>query len=1046
MCGNLAPSRMGTGEPLGPPWTGEVNAVVEREAISGTAPSDGEDHAPVPDTAGLFGFQEHGEPWWVPGTVGPRPADEPEWAGFAREAVGRAPRSARIADRAYPELTGFVLVVAPFAARAADRMVSAMSGDAGRRPGPGSCSAGVVDGFRRDVERRLAVLAARTLVSELHDARIAGRLTGSGPRERFRDFLRLTASRAGLTSLVTAYPVLARILARAAMNAADAFAEMLGRLAADGGPLASSAVLGDRGTARLTDYGPHTLTEVEAGTGDSHRGGRSVMLLRFADGARLVYKPRPLAAHRHFDTLVQWFNSLEGTPGLRAPRVLDRGAYGWAEFIEDAPCRSASGTTLFYRRLGALLALLHVLDGTDLHHENLIACGAHPVLVDVETLFHPPLTQVPPADPAARALYSSVHRVGLLPQLLVGDTTALDMSAVGGGRAASSPLETASWAAAGTDTMHLVRATGRFGDSANRPTLDGAPADPFRFTDALCDGFRTAYTAVSDSRDELLGPRGLLRLFADDETRFVPRPTWTYATLLHESTHPDLMRDAAERQQVFALLRTGALGTPALAGLEDEEIAELWQGDVPVFTTRPGLTEVWSGNGRRLRGPVGPSGLARVEAKVRALDTVDRLDQERIIRTAMVSTSTEPPHAAAGSGRPRTEATAPEPERLLSAARSVGDQLVSLAYDSGTRANWLGLELLGERYWRLTPLAADLAGGYTGPALFLAQLASLTGAARYASAARAALAPLPGLLDALHLRGDDLGVLGSGAFSGLGGIAYALTEVGTLLDDSRVLDWAGPATRLACAASSAEEGLGVRGGTAGGLVSLLAVHRATGRTEAWRGAERCAERLVETAPPSSAGFADGAAGIGWALLRFAGAGGGTRHRTAGLDALRGAVRVAGGGRAWCEGTTGVALAVADSPEALADPELREWLAEQAGDVARAAPQADDSLCHGELGVLELLAHAALPRLRPHWLRRTGTLLAAADRAQSRCGTPGHVSHPGLLTGLSGIGHGLLRAGFPDRIGPALLMRHSTGADRTRVPMTFSTNDQKKRQR
>lgn len=289
-------------------------------------------------------------------------------------------------------------------------------------------------------------------------------------------------------------------------------------------------------------------------------------------------------------------------------------------------------------------------------------------------------------------------------------------------------------------------------------------------------------------------------------------------------------------------------------------------------------------------------------------------------------------------------------------------------------------------------------------------------------------------------------MLGSGAFAGLGGIAYALTEVGTLLDDSRVLDWAGPATRLACAASSAEEGLGVRGGAAGGLVSLLAVHRTTGRTEAWRGAERCAERLVAAAPPSSAGFADGAAGIGWALLRFAGAGGGPRHRDAGLDALRGAVRGAGAGRSWCEGTSGVALAVADSPEALADPELRDWLAERAGDVATAEPQADDSLCHGELGVLELLGHAALPRLRPHWLRRTGTLLAAADRAQSHCGTPGHIPHPGLLTGLSGIGHGLLRAGFPDRIGPALLMRNSTGADRTHVPMTFSTNDQKKRQR
>ncbi|MFB8024182.1 MULTISPECIES: type 2 lanthipeptide synthetase LanM family protein [unclassified Streptomyces] len=1062
-----------TAAPQAPAGAPHAPAAAPREPVAaphGPAADGSAGHAPVPDTAPLLGARDHGDPWWVPGAVGPRADTEPGWAAFVREAVALAPREARIADRAYPDLTGFHLVVAPFAALAADRLAGAVSGDTAR--GQASCPAGVVDGFRQDVARRLAVLAARTLVSELHEARTGGRLSGEGPRERFRDFLRLTAGRAGLTSLVTRYPVLARVLAQAAMNAADAFAEMLARLAADRELLGSSTVLGDRGAGGSAGYGPHTLTGVESGSGDSHRGGRSVMLLRFADGARLVYKPRPLAAHRHFEALVEWFNSHAdphadtrtdspadfptgslagspadlpadspaGTPALRAPRVLDRGAYGWAEFITSAPCLSTAETTLFYRRLGALLALLHVLDGTDLHHENLIACGPHPVLVDVETLFHPPLTQAPPADPAARALHASVHRVGLLPQLLVGDSSALDMSAVGGGRAASSPLETASWAAAGTDTMHLVRASGRFTESANRPTLDGAPADPFRFTDALCDGFRGAYTAVSDSRDELLGAEGLLRRFADDDIRFVPRPTWTYATLLHESTHPDLMRDATERQQVFALLRTGALGSPALPGLEDEEIAELWQGDVPVFTTRPDSTRVHSGTGREVRELAGPTGLARVEAKIRALDTVDRQDQERIIRTAMVSTSAEPPHRAAGGGRPRTEATAPEPERLLSAARSVGDQLVSLAYHSGSRTNWIGLELLGERYWRLTPLAADLGGGYTGPALFLAQLASLTGASRYADAARAALAPVPGLLDTLHRCGEDLALLGSGAFSGLGGIAYALAEVGTLLDDERIRDWAGPATRLAAAAAAAEEGLGVRGGAAGGLVSLLAVHRATGRAEAWRGAELCAERLLAAAPPSSGGFAEGAAGTGWALLRFAGAGGGPRHRSAGLDALRGAARGAGPGGAWCEGAAGVSLAVADSPDALADPELRAWLEERAGDVARSAPPGNDSLCHGELGVLELLGHAGLPRLRPHWLRRTGTLLAAADRAQTHCGTPGHTPHPGLLTGLSGIGHGLLRAGFPDRIGPALLMRHSAGTDRSSA-MTLSTNDQ-----
>lgn len=1048
--------------------------------------------APAASVASVAFRDAAGAPWWLPGVVGGSPAGEPGWAVFAREAVSSAPRDVVVPDRAYPGLSGFGPVVAPFVEAAVRRLRDALAKDGpaaggpvnggpvngsgngsgnGRAAGPAADSP-AADGssplladFRRQLTHRLSRIAARTLVTELHEARRRGRLSGEGSEERFRDFVRRTARRNGLALLVTGYPVLARLLATACLNAGDAFAEMAARLAADRHLLTPSGVLGDRAGSpeggRGGSAGPGALTGVEAGAGDSHRGGRSVMLLRFADGTRLVYKPRPLAAHRHFNALAEWFGSLSGTPQLRVLRVLDRGEYGWTEFVEERPCASAAETRQFYRRQGALLALLHTLDGTDLHHENLIACGPHPVLVDVETLFHPPLGPARSADPAARALHDSVHRVGLLPQLLVGDTTALDMSAIGGGRAASSPIETADWADAGTDRMRLVRRAGRFTESANRPRLGGVAADPSAYTEVLCGGFRAGYTAISKHRAELLGGYGLLRLFARDEVRVVPRPTWTYTTLLDESTHPDLMRDATERHQVLSLLRTPLLGMPALPGVEDEEVAELWRGDVPVFGTRPGGTELWSGTGVTVPGqpgggPVGPTGLARVEAKVRAMDTVDRQDQERIIRAAMVSTSPEPPHRAAPGGRSRSAATAPEPEQLLSAARSVGDQLVSLAYRHERRTNWIGLELLGERYWRLTPMAADLAGGYTGPALFLAQLAALTGASRYAEAAREALAPVPGLLDALHGRVDELGSLGSGAFAGLGGVAYALTEVGTLLGDREVLDQAGPAVRLSSAASAAEDGYGVRGGAAGGLVSLLAVHRATGRPEAWRGAERCAERITAAPLPDAGGFADGAAGIGWALLRFAGAGGDARHRGAGLDALRrataGANRVTtagaphgatagpvrgtatgaaagaaagpSAGPAWCDGVAGIALAIADSPDALADPELSGWLAAHSGELAGIGPLADDSLCHGESGLLELLGHSALPAARPAWVRRAGTLLASADRAGPQCGTPGRVPHPGLLTGLSGIGHGLLRAGFPDRIGSALLLRLS----------------------
>ncbi|MFJ5773996.1 type 2 lanthipeptide synthetase LanM family protein [Streptomyces sp. NPDC093094] len=1009
--------------------------------------------------------------WWEAGLVRADAEHErPDWAAFAEEASQAAPEETVAPERDFPGLSGFAWVLRPFTLLAGERLERSLSAPARR----------LVDlaAVRGDLERQLgaalARAAARTLVLELHEARTAGRLDGDDPRARFRHFLGRVAARRGLTDLLAGRPVLARILGRTALDAADATAEALERLAHDRARL-TAGLLGESGR----DPGP--LVGVEPGAGDRHRGGRSVMLLRFADGTRLVYKPRPLAAHRHFNDLVAWFGRLPGSVDLRTLELLDRGAYGWVEFVEARPCASGAEVETFYRRQGALLALLHLLDGTDLHHENLIAAGAHPVLVDVETLFHPPLPGAVTEDPAARALHDSVYRVGLLPQLLVGDDSALDVSAVGGGRAAASPVDRADWADAGTDRMRLVRRAGRFGDSANRPWLaDGTPVEPGDHVEALCAGFRAAYSAISGAWDELLAGPGPLTAFAEDEVRVVLRPTWVYSMLLDETTHPDLLKDAGERQRVLATLRTGRFGAVPEPGAVEEEIAQLWSGDVPLFTARPG--------GDRLRGagepPVGSTGLPgieRVTAKLAALDTVDRQDQEWIVRAAMATASREPAHRPAEGRRPRTAELAPEPERLLSAARSIGDRLVSRAYREGPRSNWIGLELLDDRYWRIGPMAADLAGGYTGPALFLAQLADLTGAGHYAEAARTALAPVPALLDALAARPADLGAVGSGAFSGLGGIAYALAETARLLDDPDIRSWGSGALRLAAEATRSESDHGLATGAAGGLAVLLAARRAGpgGERENRQAARACADRLA-AADLTSLGrsFTNGAAGAGWALMRFAdtetatgaGAEAAERYRTAGLSALRAAAggdlrgaaeegsrraagagggtaadghptagtvsrapdavsRTAGAGSddgardsAWCRGSAGVVLAVLDAPGALDDPCLAAWARERAGELGRSRPAPDDSLCHGEAGLCELLAHGALPEARRHWVRRAGALLASAEESGARSGAPGGVPHPGMLTGLAGIGHGLLRAGFPERVPSLLLLR------------------------
>ncbi|MEU8470404.1 type 2 lanthipeptide synthetase LanM family protein [Streptomyces sp. NPDC029006] len=947
--------------------------------------------------------------------LAPAPSQEPrdrDAAEFVEAALAAAPGDPVPPSGPLPGTAGFAVVLAPFAELAGRRLL------AGLDPGVGRSAE--LDGINREFTATTAAalggLAARALVLELQVARVEGRLAGVTPRARFRDFVAGTGTRAGLVRLFTEYPLLAQLVGRSCVNAVAAMAELLNRYAEDRAELVARLLAG-------RDPGP--LVAVDRTAGDAHRRGRRVAVLRFADGSRVVHKPRPLAADRHFGELVDWCNARAGTPGLRTPALLTRADHGWSELIEARPCASRAELDRFYLRLGTLLALAHVLDLTDLHHENLIASADHPVPVDLETLFHPPLPEDPAADdPAGRALDASVQRIGLLPQLVVGDGDALDLSGLGGGADRRSPVETAGWEAAGTDAMRLVRRPGTVRAGANRPRLAGAEAEPAAHTDALVAGFRAGYRMLLTHRQELAG---LLRRFADDEVRVVTRATQVYVTVLAEATHPDVLREPGDREELLRLLGTDAVDDQGWPGLLDHEIAELWDGDVPVFTARPGRTDLWSGTGAHIPGALDRPGLARVTVRLAAMDEADLAVQERIIRTALACRTAAPAHPAAVPGprpagpgaRAAGQAGPPAPAQLLAAARELGDLLVQQAHRGRGRANWLGVELLGERYRRLGPCGADLGHGYPGVALFLAQLAALTGADRYAGAARAALRPLPRLLERLAaLPDEDLGAVGSGGFTGLGGILYALTRVSAVLDDTGLRALVEPAAALTVRAAGAERATGVLDGTAGGLAALLAAHRAYPSAELRRGADACADRLAAGPVPAAPGFATGAAGIGWALLGFAGSGSGEQYRRAGLAALRSAVAAlpsAGADLSWCTGEAGVALAVADRPGAMADPVLAAAVAAAVGHLADAGPVPDGSLCHGEWGLLELphrTAAAALLRARAAGPVRRGPHPTVA----------GGITAPGLLTGLAGHGLGLLRLGFADLVPPALLLR------------------------
>src|SRR3954463_13872996 len=210
----------------------------------------------------------------------------------------------------------------------------------------------------------------RTLVLELHVARLQNLLPGDTPEERFQAFLQHLRQPRVVLALFHEYPVLARQLIVALENFVNSSLSFLERLCADWEAIRA---------AFSTGGDPGVLVEVAGGVGDKHRGGQSVWIATFGSGLRVVYKPKPLGVDVHVQELLAWLNERGDHPPFRTLTILDRGRYGWVEFVVAQACTSTDEVRRFYQRQGGYLALLSALAATDFHSENLIAAGEHPV-------------------------------------------------------------------------------------------------------------------------------------------------------------------------------------------------------------------------------------------------------------------------------------------------------------------------------------------------------------------------------------------------------------------------------------------------------------------------------------------------------------------------------------------------------------------------------------------------------------------------------------------------------------------------------------------
>lgn len=354
----------------------------------------------------------------------------------------------------------------------------------------------VVDLFQETLAYQVQNAALRAVVLEMHIARLEDRLLGATSQERFTNFLGQLSERHRLRAFLQEYPVLARTLVTLIERWANVSLELLQHLCADWAEICATLNEGKD---------PGRLVALQGGAGDTHRGGRSVAILRFSSGFQVVYKPRPLALDQHFQELLAWINARQTMLPLRTMTILPKGQHSWIEFVEVYSCETEAEVARLYERQGMYLALLYMLNAVDFHYENILA-GEHPVLVDLEALFHPRF-RAEEEEEATRFISDSVLRPIMLPQRLYleeEEGEGLDLSGIGGGRKQVTPFLVSTWQESGTDLMHAVRERGELPEGQNRPRLRGQDIDELAYKASVLKGFAAMYRLLTGHRDELL--------------------------------------------------------------------------------------------------------------------------------------------------------------------------------------------------------------------------------------------------------------------------------------------------------------------------------------------------------------------------------------------------------------------------------------------------------------------------------------------------------------------------------------------------------------
>jgi type 2 lantibiotic biosynthesis protein LanM len=877
-----------------------------------------------------------------------------------------------------------------------------------------------------------------------------GKLPASSPTEgtdqidRLIENLRATE----LAALFAEKPVLLRLTATIVRQWIDTTAELITRLHSDISEIRSM----------ITHSALNVKVQAVGGDlSDPHNFGHSVQILTFEDQAKLVYKPKDLRLDVAWHDLIVTFNASLPPMDLKPVKTIACHEYGWTEFIDHTSCESAQDIELFYRRSGAWLAVFHLFASSDMHYENILAHGAHPVPIDLEMILQASTPEAEQETPetaafieASHAVVSSVLMVGMLPAYAKSPNNKIFDA--GGLNAVKNSAPVGVWKNTNTDGMRWMQMPNDSAQTPNIPHIDGQYAQLGDYLPAFIEGFEHYAHFLLQQRD-VIGVASLLKPFKKLPVRKVIRNTRFYYMLLQRLKDHRNMSDGvtwSAQAEFLSRLADWDAKDDLLWPLQEAERIALVNLNVPHFVSPSDEDLVSAITGHQTQTGA-TSGLERAKERFGQWSALEIERQVQIIKvsTSFVSRSDNDTKDKYLFKRKLKLSTAELDQTIL--ATEVA-RIAATIHQHGTvkdkSAAWIGLDWLGDsEVAQLVTLGPDLYNGAGGIALFLAaqgRYANDTVSRELALKALAATRLQIAQPSAPRwARG-----LGIGGASGLGSIVYALTVISELLaEPSLIQDALSVSNLFSNELIAADRSLDVIAGSAGGILGLLALYRKTQSKEVLAKAIACGEHLLQQPRLGEAGkrswavlgvseapltgFSHGAAGFAYALSSLAKVSGREEFEVAAQECvayedscynkdvfnwpdLRSTDATVFPSQ-WCHGAVGIGLARAASSRS-----GKSNVETIVSDINHAVqnttanwPQHVDTLCCGTLGTIEFLGEAGellnQPALGQLSDQRLAQIISNRHEQGDYTWNAGDTAfNLGLFRGLSGVGYTILR--------------------------------------